>query len=62
MANNNRCRDHYKARLKRRRREAERFIARCQAVNSSEAAKGLPTTNFAPEIQAFTEYRLKRDV
>jgi hypothetical protein len=62
MANNNRQREHYKARLKRRRNEAKRFVARCDATNREEAAKGLPITDFRREILAFTEVRLSRDI
>jgi hypothetical protein len=62
MGNNNRQREHYKARLKRRRNEAKRFIARCQATNREAAAKGLPVTDFTKKIAAFTEVRLSRDI
>ena len=62
MGNSNRPREHYKARLKRRRNEAKRFIARCDAINREEAAKGLPITDFTQKIRAFTEVRLSRKI
>ena len=62
MGNSNRPRERYKARLKRRRNEAKRFIARCDATNREEAAKGLPLTDFTQKIRAFAEVRLSRKI
>jgi hypothetical protein len=61
MANSNRPRDNYKARLKRRRKEAERFLARRQATNPEEAAKR-PLSGCSKKDLALVESLLSRDI
>jgi len=46
-----------KARLKRRREEVRRFIARCEETNAAAQKQGKPATDFTRAIQNFTEFR-----
>jgi len=41
------------SRLRRRRREVARFVAKCEAANVAAKDKGGPTTDYAKDIRHF---------
>jgi hypothetical protein len=46
-----------KARLKRRRQEVRRFVARCEETNAAAQKQGKPATDFTRAINDFAEFR-----
>jgi hypothetical protein len=57
MANVNRQAVNRKLRLKRRRREVQRFLERCETANAAAAGRGESPTDFSRTIKAFKSTR-----
>jgi hypothetical protein len=62
MANSNRPRENYKARLKRRRKEAKRFLARRTASNQESGTRPAPAISCTKKMLALGESLLSRDI
>jgi hypothetical protein len=53
----NRAGTAHKARIKRRRREVQRFVQRCAEANEIARQEGKKTTDYTSAIKEFAQFR-----